>query len=102
MFCTDAFKTFKYPTFVIFKQSGGYEIHYGKTIHIFKCIKFIYNLIYTGRHTAHDLASFVRDCAFTNVQSLGPDLFPNKVVYDGQLWFVDFFAPVNFNWLINQ
>lgn len=71
--CTEDMKIFKHPTFVLFKQSGGYEMHY-------------------GRNTAHDLASFVRDCASTNVQSLQSDFLP-KVLESGQMWFVDFFAP---------
>ncbi|XP_067933321.1 dnaJ homolog subfamily C member 10-like [Watersipora subatra] len=64
----------KYPTFVIFKPGGGYEIHH-------------------GRASAHDVAAFAKDCSHTSVRVLTPDDFPEPVQLREQLWFVDFFAP---------
>ncbi|XP_067687759.1 dnaJ homolog subfamily C member 10-like [Haliotis asinina] len=64
----------KRPTFMVFKESGGSEMYY-------------------GRLTAHDLAAFARDSAVTKLEALGPQDFPQRVVLSQDPWFVDFFAP---------
>ncbi|ESN95836.1 hypothetical protein HELRODRAFT_102482 [Helobdella robusta] len=63
----------KFPTFVLFKVTGGQEIHY-------------------GRQTAHDIAAFVKDSHQNFVTSLHPGDFPS-ITLDAHPWFVDFFAP---------
>ncbi|XP_047492349.1 dnaJ homolog subfamily C member 10-like [Penaeus chinensis] len=64
----------KTPTFMIFKPSGGYELHHGRLL-------------------AHDIAVFAREgAAATRFQILTPEEFP-KVLTDGSTWFVDFYAP---------
>jgi len=66
---------FKYPTFILLKYGGGFEVHY-------------------GRKSAHDVAGFAKENAFTSVVSFGEQEF-NNAVYGGNniAWFVDFFAP---------
>ncbi|XP_060064425.1 dnaJ homolog subfamily C member 10-like [Ylistrum balloti] len=66
----------KFPSFLVFKQTGGYEIYY-------------------GRMTAHDVAAFARDSAVVKVESLGKEDFHHHRVGpdSSDTWFVDFFAP---------
>ncbi|XP_059164242.1 dnaJ homolog subfamily C member 10-like [Physella acuta] len=65
----------KFPTFMLFKSTGGTERYYG------------------GRITAHDIAAFVHDSADTPLENLSPEDFPDRVVNSKEPWFVDFFAP---------
>lgn len=84
----------KYPTFVLFKSSSfilngqvemdednWYEIHYG------------------NRVTAEDLASFVKENAYTSVRTLtdlSTEFIQNETKRHKKLaFFVDFFAPVS-------
>lgn len=71
--CTE-FYIHKYPSFVVLKKEGGHEI-------------------YHGRMMAHDVATFARESVVTNVETLGPQDFPERVVNSGEPWFIDFFAP---------
>ncbi|ESP03215.1 hypothetical protein LOTGIDRAFT_171701 [Lottia gigantea] len=64
----------KFPTFILFKQTGGFETFY-------------------GRVTAHDITAFAEDSATSPLENLGPGDFPNRVVLSQDNWFVDFFAP---------
>ncbi|KAH3752172.1 dnaJ homolog subfamily C member 10-like [Dreissena polymorpha] len=66
----------KFPSFLVFKQSGGYEIYY-------------------GRATAHDVAAFARDASVIRLEALGPGDFESRRVGPSsqQAWFIDFFAP---------
>lgn len=68
------FHIHKFPSVVIFKPTGGHEVHY-------------------GRMTAHDIAAFARDSAVTPLEALGPDDFPERVMHSNDPWFVDYFAP---------
>ena len=56
----------------------------------------IYNFLFTvGRYNAHDIANFVKESDLSNVRVLHPENFPNlKDLKDN--WFIDFFAPVRF------
>lgn len=84
----------KYPTFVLFKSSSfilnekvdmgednWYEIHYG------------------NRVTSEDLASFVKENAYTSVRTLtdfSTQFIENETKKHNKLaFFVDFFAPVS-------
>ncbi|XP_052812519.1 dnaJ homolog subfamily C member 10-like [Mya arenaria] len=66
----------KFPSFLVFKESGGYEIYY-------------------GRVTAHDVAAFARDASLIRLEALGPRDFETQRVgpFSSQTWFIDFFAP---------
>ncbi|OWF49324.1 DnaJ-like subfamily C member 10 [Mizuhopecten yessoensis] len=66
----------KFPSFLVFKETGGYEIYY-------------------GRMTAHDVAAFARDSAVVKVESLRKEDFRDHRVGpdSSDTWFVDFFAP---------
>lgn len=66
----------KFPSFLVFKQSGGYEIYY-------------------GRITAHDVAAFSRDAAGIKLEALSPRDFESRRVGPSShdAWFIDFFAP---------
>ncbi|KAL4217269.1 DnaJ subfamily C member 10 [Mactra antiquata] len=66
----------KFPSFLVFKQTGGYEIHY-------------------GRATAHDVAAFARDAVVIKLEALGPRDFESHRVgpASSEAWFIDFFAP---------
>uniref|UniRef100_T1IPH3 DnaJ homolog subfamily C member 10 n=1 Tax=Strigamia maritima TaxID=126957 RepID=T1IPH3_STRMM len=64
----------KYPTFILFKADGTHEIHH-------------------GRQSPQDVAVFVQECRQSAVVTLGPNDFPERVVDDGDTWFVDFYAP---------
>ncbi|KAK3083050.1 hypothetical protein FSP39_012593 [Pinctada imbricata] len=66
----------KFPTFYVFKTSGGFEIYYGRT-------------------TAHDVSAFAKDSTGVKLTSLGPDDFNHRKVGPNspEPWFVDFFAP---------
>lgn len=64
----------KFPTFILLKFGGGFEVHY-------------------GRKSAHDVAGFAKENAFTSVVSIGDADFEH-IVYKGETpVFVDFFAP---------
>lgn len=65
---------FKYPTFILLKYGGGFEVHY-------------------GRKSAHDVAGFAKENAFTSVVSFGEQEFNNAIHGGSTPWFVDFFAP---------
>lgn len=66
----------KFPSFLVFKKTGGYEIYY-------------------GRVTAHDVAAFARDASVIRLEALGPEDFDSQRVgpSSSALWFIDFFAP---------
>lgn len=66
----------KFPSFLVFKQTGGYEIYY-------------------GRVTAHDVAAFARDASVIRLEALGPRDFESQRVgpASSEVWFIDFFAP---------
>lgn len=64
----------KYPTFIIFKTGGSYEIYHGRT-------------------NSHDIATFVRESLTSFVETLGPDVFPNDIIVKNQPWLIDFYAP---------
>jgi len=65
---------FKFPAFILLKYGGGFEVHY-------------------GRKSAHDVAGFAKENAFTSVVSFGEQEFNNAVYGDSTPWFIDFFAP---------
>ncbi|XP_067137389.1 dnaJ homolog subfamily C member 10-like [Centruroides vittatus] len=64
----------KFPTFIVFKIGGSYEIHH-------------------GRANSHDIAGFARESLISQVETLGPDVFPTKIIVKNQPWLIDFFAP---------
>jgi len=64
----------KFPTFILLKYGGGFEVHY-------------------GRKSAHDIAGFAKENAYTSVVSFGEQEFNNAVYGDSTPWFIDFFAP---------
>ncbi|CAH1790318.1 unnamed protein product [Owenia fusiformis] len=98
----------KFPTFVVFKQGGGHEIHHGReTAHDIAAFARDSSVtpvrvlgpsdfpapVVNSRETAHDIAAFARDSSVTPVRVLGPSDFPAPVVNSKDPWFVDFYAP---------
>lgn len=66
----------KFPSFVVFKRTGGFELYYGRT-------------------TAHDVSAFAKDSVNTKLESLTPSDFESHRVGPSSpdMWFIDFFAP---------
>ncbi|XP_076088842.1 dnaJ homolog subfamily C member 10-like [Mytilus galloprovincialis] len=66
----------KFPSFVVYKQTGGFELYY-------------------GRATAHDVSAFAKDSMTTKLESLTLDDFQSQRVGPSSqsMWFIDFFAP---------
>ncbi|KAE9553345.1 hypothetical protein FO519_003458 [Halicephalobus sp. NKZ332] len=66
------------PKFVLFKNSGGYEINYSK------------------KNSIHDLASFLRESKESHLVTLTEELYKNGIANNeenNEIFLVDYFAP---------
>ncbi|CAG2182364.1 unnamed protein product, partial [Oppiella nova] len=68
----------KHPSIAVLKSGANYELYHGRIL-------------------AFDIANFAKESLTSDLQTLDPNIFEDKVtnpVPTGKPWFVDFFAPV--------